>query len=136
LPFPLEPAVNEIQEAVFVAVQAQPGGAFTVIEPVPPIAEMEALVGLSEYVQGAGAGAGCDTVTVCPAIVIVPLRAAPVLAAAVNDDVPLPAPLVPEVIVSHGALLVAVHAHVGVVVTVMGADPPPAPIVRLVGLTA
>ena len=69
-----------------------------------------------EYVHD-GAGAAWFTVKVCPAIVSVPLRALPVLAATLKPTVPFPLPLVPEVIVSHDALLLAVHAHPLVVVT-------------------
>ena len=63
------------------------------------------------------AGADWFTVNVCPATVSVPLRALPVLAATLKPTEPLPEPLVPEVIVSHDALLLAVHAHPLVVVT-------------------
>jgi len=44
-------------------------------------------------------------------MVIVPLRAGPVVAAAAYCTSPLPLPLVPEAKVSHGALLDAVHAQ-------------------------
>ena len=47
------------------------------------------------------------------------------LAAAVNDTDPLPVPVAPAVIVSHGALLVAVHAQPAVVVTATGPPAPP-----------
>jgi hypothetical protein len=40
-----------------------------------------------------------------------------VFAAALNPTVPLPEPATPDVTVSHGALLLAVHAHAAVVVT-------------------
>jgi hypothetical protein len=51
-------------------------------------------------------------VNVCPAMVAVPVRAVvEVLAATVIATVPLPLPLAPLVIVSHEALLVAVHAQ-------------------------
>jgi hypothetical protein len=56
-------------------------------------------------------------VNVCPATVSEPLRALPVLAATLKPVVPFPDPLLPEVIVSHDALLLAVHAHPLVVVT-------------------
>ena len=46
-PFPLAPVVNEIHVADFVAVHAHPAGAVTPIEPVPPTADSDALVGLS-----------------------------------------------------------------------------------------
>ena len=51
-------------------------------------------------------------VTGCPAIVSVPVRIAPVVfAVAVNDAVPLPAPLDPETIDIQATLLAAVHGH-------------------------
>ena len=43
------------------------------------------------------------TVNTCPAIVIVPFRPSPVVAAATNWTSPLPLPVAPEAIVSHGA---------------------------------
>ena len=61
---------------------------------------------------------------VWPAIVSVPLRAAPVLAAALNCTDPLPLPLAPDVMVSHVALLAAVHPHPLLVVTLTGPLPP------------
>jgi hypothetical protein len=53
------------------------------------------------------------TVNARPAIVSVPVRAAPVLAAIVKFVLPLPVPDAPLVIVIHGTLLVAVQAHAG-----------------------
>ena len=44
-PFPLVPVVNEIHDALFEAVHAHPAPAVTAMEPVPPIADTEALVG-------------------------------------------------------------------------------------------
>jgi len=67
-------------------------------------------------VHGAGTAA-CVTVNVCPAIVRVPVRAAPAFAATANATVPLPLPVAPDVMVIHGALLLAVHAQPAVVVT-------------------
>jgi hypothetical protein len=83
-------------------------------------------------------------VKVCPPIVTVPVRAVPVLRAAVTVTVPFPLPVAPAVMLSQAALLVAVHAHepdadtatltfapaagtdwlVGLIVTVHGADVP------------
>ena len=75
--------------------------------------------------HGAGAGAAAwETVSVCPAIVNVPLRAAPLLAAAVKRTVPVPVPDVPLVIEIHEALDVAVHVHPLVVVTSVDPLPP------------
>ena len=57
------------------------------------------------------------TVKICPAIVIVPFRAGPVVAAAVNCTSPVPLPVAPAVIVSHGTWLAAVQLHPGPAVT-------------------
>jgi hypothetical protein len=48
-------------------------------------------------------------VNVCPAMVIVPDRAAPGFAATLYCTAPLPEPVAPDVIVIHDALLVAVQ---------------------------
>jgi hypothetical protein len=58
------------------------------------------------------------TVNVWPAIVIVPLRADPVLAATLNPTGPLPVPDAPDVTVIHGTPLVAVQVHPAPAVTV------------------
>ena len=64
------------------------------------------------------------------------MRAAPVLAAAVKLTVPLPVPVLPEVIVIHGELLVAVQVHPAEeVVTVMLPVPPAALTFKLIGVT-
>ena len=52
---------------------------------------------------------GWDTVTVCPATVSVPLRAAPGLDDALKETVASPDPLAADVMDSHVALLVAVQ---------------------------
>ena len=65
-----------------------------------------------------------------------PFRSAPVLADAVYATVPPPVPVAPAVIVSHEDWLVAVHAQLLVVVTVMdGPAPPPAATEVLPGAT-
>ncbi len=61
---------------------------------------------------------------VCPATVIVPVRANPVFAATVKFNAPLPLPGEPLVIVIQLALLVAVHAQPAVVVTLTEPAPP------------
>lgn len=79
-------------------------------------------------VHGGGGGAACDTVKVCPAIVTVPVRAAPVFAATVNATAPLPVPDAPPVIVSHATLAVAVQAQeLAEAVTVIDPEPPVSP---------
>ena len=58
--------------------------------------------------------AACETVNVWPAAVIMPVRAAPVLAATLNATVPLPLPEVPLEIVIQATLDDAVQAQVPV----------------------
>lgn len=120
------PEVMVIHPALLDAVQAHVDPALTATEPVPPDAAADALVGLIEYVHaGAGVTAACVTVKVRPAIVNVPVRAAPVLAATVKAVDPLPLPAAPEVTVIQGTLLAAVHAHPAAAVTVTGVPVPP-----------
>jgi len=69
--------------------------------------------------------AACVTVNARPAMVSVPVRAAPVLLAAVNVTDPLPVPVAPDVTVIHSAALVAVHWHVLPAETVTGVPAPP-----------
>ena len=57
-------------------------------------------------------------------MVRVALRAGPVDDAIENWTVPFPLPEPPLVIVTHGALLVAVHPHPAPVVTVTVPEPP------------
>jgi hypothetical protein len=64
------------------------------------------------------------TVNVWPAIVSVPLRAAPVLAVTLNSTDPLPLPLAPDVTLIHGALVDAVHVQPPVVDTDTGVPAP------------
>ena len=67
-----------------------------------------------------------STVNVLPPIVSVADRAAPEVGAAANCTSPLPVPLAPDVIVSHGALLVAVQAQPGPVAIATEPEPPDA----------
>lgn len=55
---------------------------------------------------------------VCEAIVAVPVRDAPVFAATLKPTFPFPVPVAPDVMVIHGALLLAVHAQPPPAVTV------------------
>jgi hypothetical protein len=76
-------------------------------------------------------------VKVCPAIVSVPDRAAPVVAAAAYVTAPAPEPLAPEVIDNHAtALLDAVHAQPSGAVTVTLPLPPDEGTDSCVGLIA
>ena len=68
----------------------------------------------------------CDTVKVCPATVIVPVRGVdPLLAATLYLTVPFPMSDPPLVIVIQALLLTAVHEHDFVVVTSIALPPPP-----------
>jgi hypothetical protein len=58
-------------------------------------------------------------------MVSAPLRADSVFAATVYPTLPLPVPAVPDVSVIHDALLDAVHAQPGAVVTFTGGPAPP-----------
>jgi hypothetical protein len=76
-------------------------------------------------------------VTVCPAMVSVPVRGdVAVFAAIENVTVSSPAPLTPEVIVSQKSWLVAVQLHAAAVVTVALPEPPAAAEPSEVGDTA
>jgi uncharacterized membrane protein len=129
-PLPLAPAVMVIQASLLVAVQVQPAAAVTLVEPAPPAAAMVWLAGLMENVQPDP----CETEKVCPATVIVPVRAGPVLAAAEKLTVPLPVPVAPAVMVIQASLLVAVQAQPAAAVTLVEPAPPAAAMVWLVGL--
>ena len=85
-----------------------------------PIGPSSAPVGLSKKVQPLG----CVTVTVVPAMMIVPLRATPAFGLTVN--VTEPEPVVPALtLVMNEALLLAVQSHVGLlIVTLMVVEPP------------
>jgi hypothetical protein len=123
LPLPLAPDAIVIHVALLVAVHAQPPAVETATGvPAPPAIGKDWLLGLMEVEQFAD----CVTVNVCPAMVSVPVRAAPVLAAMAKLTVPLPVPLAPDVIVIHAALLAAVQAHPVVVETATGVPAPPA----------
>jgi len=118
---PLAPAVTVIQDALLVAVHAQPAVAVTVTVADPPLAAGLADVGDALKLHGNV----CVIVTVWPATVSVPVReVVPVFAATLYVTVPLPVPLAPAVTVIQDALLVAVHAQPAVAVTVTVADPP------------
>jgi hypothetical protein len=112
LPAPLAPAVIVIQVSLLAAVQAQPVAVATLTDPVPPAAATLCEVGLRVNAQPLA----CVTVNVWSAMVIVPMRCGPVLAATENCVVPLPLPLAPEVMVIQAVLLAAVQAQPAAVV--------------------
>ena len=123
LPVPLEPDAIEIHETLLPAVHAHPAEAVTDTEdPVDPVAATEIVDGFVEYEQDAE---GWDTVTVCPATVSVPLRAAPVLAEALKATEASPDPFVADVMDNHIALLEAVQAQPVCVSIVIGGPAPP-----------
>jgi hypothetical protein len=130
-PDPLAPDVMVSHPALLVAVQVQPVGMSTDVDPVPPVAETFWLVGVRVAEQAAAA---CVTVNVFPAIVSVPVRCVPFgFALALKLVVPLPDPLAPDVMVSQAALLVAVHPHPAPAETATLPVPPVAPTDWLVG---
>lgn len=122
---PVPPVVNtEIHGTLSDAVHAQPASVSNSNSTVPPEAGTVALVGSLLKVQP------CPwfTVNVRPAMVNDPERDGPVVAAALKRTVPLPLPAAPDAIVSHDALLVAVHVQPAAAVTATLPSPPPAPI--------
>ena len=134
LPDPEPPLlIATTQAAVLEDVQEQPAPAVTVIARLPPATDMDGAVG--ETVKEHGAPSWL-TVNVSPPIVSDPARPWPeVLAAALNETVPLPVPLASPVTVNQPVLLVAVHAHPVVAVTEVDDAPPAAATVRLVGVS-
>jgi hypothetical protein len=126
LPEPVAPDVTVSHDvSLLTAVHAHSATVVTAVEPVPPAAAIDWLVGTSVYVQDAAAW---FTENVCPAIVSVPVRAVVFgFAAALNATVPLPLPLAPLVTVSHDVLLLTpVHAHPAGAVTAVDPVPPAA----------
>ena len=119
-PVPVEPPLIVSHETVLAAVQLQSDPVVTVVVEVSPAPASVRAVGETLYVHAAGAPPSCVAVTVRPATVRVPVRSpGAVLAVALNVTVPLPVPLEPPLMLSHAALLVAVHPHPLAVVTVV-----------------
>jgi hypothetical protein len=111
VPVPLVAPVTPIHDAVAVAVQAHPAGAVMVNVPLPPLAPIDRLDGDKEYVHAATGALAWLTAKVCPAMVSVPLRWDPALAATAMATVPLPEPLASPVIEIQESLLDAVQEH-------------------------
>jgi hypothetical protein len=104
-----------IQGALLTAVHAQPVGEPTFTLPLVRLSGTETLAGERVVVHGAPS---CVTVTVCPAIVMVPVRWLLLgLAAIASETFALPEPEAPPVTVIHAAELIAVHAHPALEVT-------------------
>ena len=131
LPVPDDPDVTVIHDVFDAAVHAHPAPALTFVRLSPPAATMSIVAGDSEKAQGAAA---CVTVKVCAAIVAVPVRAAPVLAAMFSFTVPGPVPVAPEATVIHASFAADVHAHDAPVATAIVDVPPAAAIASLDGL--
>jgi len=136
LPVPEAPPVIVRNPALVDAVQLQPEPCVlvTVNVAVPPLAPTVAVAGVTLNTQDVVDG--CVTVTVCPAMVSAPDRAAPLLAAAETVTVPLYLPSAPLVIVRNPALVDALQVQpIGVGVTVNVAVPPLAGTSTLLGVT-
>ena len=119
-PLPLVPEEIAIQESLLDAVQAQPAAAVTFTVRVPPVASAVKVSGETSKLQPGD----CVTVTVCPAIVRVPVRAGPFVAATVKVTVAGPLPLVADDITIHGSLLDAVHVQPAAALTFTERVPP------------
>ena len=115
-----------IQLTLSDAVQLHELLAVTATVPLPPSFGNEAEVGEMEKVQ---TNAAWDTVNVCPAIVRVPVRADPPLAAIVKLTVPVPLPVALAMIVNQLTLATAVHEQPLPAVTDTDPVPPLAPTV-------
>ena len=107
LPAPLAPAVMDSQGALLLALQAQSAPVVTLMLPLPPVAAMLVLVGVTANAQPLP---WVIVMSVRPTL-IVPVRAAPVSGATVKAIVPLPLPEVGPVNVIHAALLPALQGH-------------------------
>jgi hypothetical protein len=92
------------------------------------------LVGLMVYEQRVSVV--CVTVNVSPAMVRVPVRVPAERSSTLNPTVPFPAPLAPEVIVIHPALLDARHEQPAAAETLTLPVPPVLAMEVLVGLIA
>lgn len=134
-PAPPAPEVIVSHDALLVALHVQLAAVLTARFSIPPAGGTDWVVGVTPKVQASDAA--WATVTVCPAIVNVPVRlAADAFAAAEKVAVPLPVPVAPPVIVSHPALLIAFHAQPEPPDTVTLPLPPVAGSVNVVGVAA
>jgi hypothetical protein len=106
-PSPDPPEAIVIHGVLVVAVQPQPAAPVTFRDALVAAADKDTAVGATLSVHATPAWV---TLTVCPAIVKVPVRGAvPVWAATLKVTVPPPLPLAPPVTVIHGSALLAVH---------------------------
>ena len=109
LPLPLAPPVTVVHETPLAAVQSHEVPDMTRMLPFDALAGTARLVDERVNVHTGGA---CVTAKEWPPRVIDAERVAVVaFAATLYEIVPLPLPVVALVMVNHGALLAAVHAH-------------------------
>jgi hypothetical protein len=121
-----------IHDAPLAALQAQPAATPTETVPVPPAAGTFCDGGDKAIAQPGA----CVTVMVCPAIVSVPERDGPSVAAIVNVTLPDPFPLAPDVSVIHGTLLTALQAHPAAAATFTDRAPPEGSAANVSGATS
>src|SRR4029077_7562277 len=99
-PFPGPEPDAEIHPSFAIADHGHAASAVTLTLSFPPVAVNAADAADSVAVHdGGGGAAACDTVTVSPATVSVPSRAAPVFCTMLNETVPFPVPEPPPVTV-------------------------------------
>lgn len=116
VPVPLAPDVTVIHESLRTAVQPQPLGAVTEIGgPLPAAAPTDAVVGVTVIAQVPA----WETVTVWPATLMVPLRAAPPFAATLKVTTPEPLEVGGDTRVIQGAALVVAQLHPADAVTLI-----------------
>ena len=108
----------------------------SVIVPLPgPLVSVTVQLPVTSSADGAVVPAACVTVTLRPAILNEPVRAAPVLPLTEKLTLPLPRPLAPAVTEMNPELLPAVHGQVGPTVTETAKLPPLAGALTPVGET-
>ena len=118
-PMPLAPEITLSHDVELVAVHVQPFEAVTATVLVSPGASTVRLVALMEYVHE-GEPAACAMVTICPAIVSVPVRPEVAeFAVAAKTTGPGPVAGIVDVIVSQLTLATAVQPHVAPALTVI-----------------
>jgi hypothetical protein len=121
VPDPDLPAVTEIHAAPDAVVH--PHALVVVTLTFEDVAPWTRLRAPGDTVNEQGGGPACVIVTSCPAMVTVPVRAAPVFA--VTEIVTVPDPDLPAVTEIHAALDAVVHSHALVVVTLTLEDAAP-----------
>lgn len=133
-PVPVVADVIVSQEALDVAVHAQPAGAVIVKLVLDPVAGAVTVVG--ETANEQAVAPACVIVTVVPPTVRVPVRGlVSLLVATVTVTLPFPEPPDPFAMVSHGTFDAAVQAHPAPEATVKVMLPPADGEEMLVGVT-